>query len=140
MRACYATRVKGRVFALAAVSAAALVQGVSSFARPQTTAPPPVVDVKVTITDTAIRMTPKRAFRGDYARFILVNVGKKPHTFRFGATKKGAGVQTGFTKPLRPNEQKILLLFLDYRGRVAYFGSLAADRLKAAMRGTFTIS
>jgi len=131
---------RGRFFALAAVSATALAHGASSFARPQTTAPPPVVDVKVTITDNAITMVPKRAFRGDYARFILVNVGKKPHTFTFGAKTKGAGVQTGFTKPLRPNEQKILLLFLDYRGRVSYFGSLAADRVKAAMRGTFVIS
>jgi hypothetical protein len=131
---------RGRFFALAAVSVAALVQGASSFAGPQTTAPPPVVDVKVTITDSTIKMTPKRAFRGDYARFILVNVGKKPHTFTFGAKTKGAGVQTGFTKPLRPNEKKILLLFLDYRGRVTYFGSLTADRAKAGMRGIFTIS
>jgi hypothetical protein len=131
---------RGRFFALVAVAAAALAQGATSFARPQTTAPPPVVDVKVTISDSAIRMTPKRAFRGDYARFILVNVGKKPHTFTFGAKTKGTGVQTGFTKPLRPNEQKILLLFLDYRGKVSYFGSLAADRTKAAMRGIFTIS
>jgi hypothetical protein len=131
---------RGRFFALVAFAAAALAQGATSFARPQTTAPPPVVDVKVTISDSAIRMTPKRAFRGDYARFILVNVGKKPHTFTFGAKTKGTGVQTGFTKPLRPNEQKILLLFLDYRGKVSYFGSLAADRTKAAMRGIFTIS
>jgi hypothetical protein len=131
---------RGRFFALAAVSAAALAQGASSFAHPQTTAPPPVIDVKVTITDTAIKMTPKRALRGDYARFILVNVGKKRHTFTFGAKKKGAGVQTGFTKPLRPNEQKILLLFLDYRGKVSYYGSAPADRLKARMKGIFTIS
>jgi hypothetical protein len=131
---------RGRFFALVAVAAAALAQGATSFARPQTTAPPPVVDVKVTISDKAISMTPKRAFRGDYARFILVNVGKKPHTFTFGAKTKGTGVQTGFTKPLRPNEQKILLLFLDSRGKVSYFGSLAADRTKAAMRGIFTIS
>ena len=131
---------KTRFLALAACAAVALVQGAQGLARPQTTAPPPVVDVKVTITDNAIRMTPKQAFRGDYARFILVNVGKKPHTFTFGAKKKGTGVQTGFTKPLRPNEQKILLLFLDYRGRVSYFGSLAADRSKAGMKGVFTIS
>jgi hypothetical protein len=132
--------VKVRLSALAAVAALALVLGAESSARPQTTAPPPVVTIRVTITDSAINMTPKRAFRGDYARFILVNVGKKAHTFTFGAAKKGAGVQTGFTKPLRPNEQKILLLFLDYRGPVSYFGSLAADRSKPGMKGTFTIS
>jgi hypothetical protein len=131
--------VKFRLFALAAIGAAALVQGGTGSARPQTTAPPPVVDIKVTITDRAITMRPKKAFRGDYARFILVNLGSKPHTFSFGAKKRGTGVQTGFVKPLKPKEQKILLLFLDYRGPVAYSSILAADRAKAAMRGVFTI-
>ena len=98
------------------------------------------MDVKVTITDVAIKMSPKKAFRGDYARFILVNVGKKPHTFTLGGSKRGAGVQTGFSQPLKPRQQKILLLFLDYRGGVPYYGSLAADRAKPGMKGVFTIS
>jgi hypothetical protein len=131
-----------RFFAVSAVSALALAgaaQRAQSSARPETTAPPPVVDIRVTITDAAIRMSPKGAFRGDFARFILVNAGKKPHTFTFGGAKRGAGVQTGFTQPLKPRQQKILLLFLDYRGRITYYGSLAADRVKPAMRGIFTI-
>jgi hypothetical protein len=134
--------VRVRLFALSAVSALALVgaaQRAQSSRSPQTTAPPPVVDVRVTITDAAIRMSPKGAFRGDFARFILVNVGKKPHTFTFGGAKRGAGVQTGFRQPLKPRQQKILLLFLDYRGRITYYGSLAADRAKPAMKGVFTI-
>jgi hypothetical protein len=121
---------------LALVGAA---QRAQSADRPQTTAPPPVVDIRVTMTDAAIRMSPKGAFRGDFARFILVNVGKKPHTFKFGGAKRGAGVQTGFSQPLKPRQQKILLLFLDYRGRITYYGSLAADRAKPAMKGVFTI-
>ncbi len=131
-----------RLFAVSAVSALALVgaaQRAQSSARPQTTAPPSVVDVKVTITDAAIRMSPKRALRGELARFILVNVGKKPHTFTFGGSKRGAGVQTGFSQPLKPRQQKILLLFLDYRGRITYYGSLAADRTKPGMKGVFTV-
>ena len=98
-----------------------------------------MVDVRVTITDAAIRMSPKGAFRGDFARFILVNVGKNPHTFTFGGAKRGAGVQTGFRQALKPRQQKILLLFLDYRGRITYYGSLPADRTKPAMKGIFTI-
>jgi hypothetical protein len=132
--------VKSRLFALSAISALTLVGVAQSFGRPQTTAPPPVTDVKVTITDSVIRMSPKRAFRGDYGRFILVNVGKRPHTFKFGGAKRGAGVQTGFSAALKPGQQKILLLFLDYRGRIPYFGSLAADRALSGMRGVFTIS
>jgi hypothetical protein len=109
-------------------------QRAQSSARPRTTAPPPVVDVRVTITDAAIRMSPKLAYRGDFARFILVNTGKKAHTFTFGGAKRGAGVQTGFTQPLKPRQQKILLLFLDYRGRIAYY-----DRVNPAAKGIFTI-
>lgn len=131
---------KARFLALAAISTVALAQDAQSFARPQTTAPPPVVDIRVTITDGAIKMSPKSAFRGDFARFTLVNVGKRPHTLTFGQGKRGTGVQTGFTAPLQPKKQRILLLFLDYRGKVPYHGSLAADRAKAAMRGFFTVS
>jgi hypothetical protein len=132
--------VKWRVFTVAVVSAGALVQGAQSIASPQTTSPPPIVDIKVTITDTGIRMSPGRALRGDYARFTLLNVGKQPHTFAFGTAKRGTGAQSGFTKPLKPHEQKVLLLFLDYRGKVAYYGSLAADRSKPGMKGVFRIN
>jgi hypothetical protein len=137
--------VKLRLFTLAAVAAVALVpaaQGAAPqrFGGPRTTAPPPVVDIKVTITDTRIGLTPKGAQRGDYARFILLNVGKKPHTFTLGGTKHGTGVQTGFSRLLKPKEQKILLLFLDYRGRIAYRGTLPADRSLPGMKGVFTIS
>jgi hypothetical protein len=136
--------VKLSLLTLAAVAAVAVVpaaQGAQQrSASPQTTAPPPVVDIKVTITDTRIGLTPKGAQRGDYARFILLNIGKKPHTFTLGGTKHGTGVQTGFSKLLKPKEQKILLLFLDYRGQIAYRGTLPADRSLPGMKGVFTIS
>jgi hypothetical protein len=136
--------VKRRLLALAAASAAALVPAAQAAqqraARPQTTAPPPVVDIRVTISDTGIVLSPRRAVRGAYARFILVNTGKKPHTFKLGGTKRGAGLQTGFSKALKPGVQTILLLFLDYRGPVPYLGSLPADRSKPGMKGVFTIS
>jgi hypothetical protein len=104
-----------------------------------TTAPTPVVNIKITMTDSVIRVTPKRAQRGTVARFILTNVGRKPHRFTFGHQRHGTGTQTGFTKSLTPNQQSILLLFLDYRGAIPYQGSLPADRAKPGMRGIFTI-
>ena len=130
-----------RRFALLATFAAvAAVPSAQAAAAPQTTAPPPVIDIKVTISDTAIVMSRTHAFRGDYARFILHNTGAKPHAFSFGQGKRGTGVQTGFSRLIKPNQVTILLLFLDYRGKVPFRGTLPADRVKARMRGTFSIS
>ena len=84
-------------------------------------------------------MRPEVGHRGDYARFSIFNNGKEPHTLTFGHHKKGTGVQTGFTAALKPKQQKILLLFLDYRGKVPYYGALPADRTKPGMKGSFTI-
>jgi hypothetical protein len=132
--------VRSRFFALTALAAVALVPAAQSSAQPQTTAPPPVITVKVTVTDSKFGVTPKSAIRGSYARFILLNVGKQPHTFTLGHTKRGAGVQTGFSKLLKPGQQAVLLLFLDYRGKVAYRGTLPADQSKPGMQGVFTIN
>jgi hypothetical protein len=131
--------VNWRIFALAAACAGAIVPAAHSSARPETTAPPPVVTIKVMITDSRISMSPKRAQRGAMARFILLNLGKKPHTFKLGHQRHGTGTQTGFTKPLKPSEQSILIFFLDYRGRLPYLSPLPADRSKPAMKGFFTI-
>jgi hypothetical protein len=131
--------VKSRLFAFAAASAVAVVPAAQSSVQPQTTAPPPVVRVKITITDAMIHMSPKRAQRGSLAQFILVNRGTKPHTFKLGHERRGTGSQTGFTKALKPNEQSVLIVFLDYRGALPYLGILPADRSKPGMKGTFTI-
>lgn len=131
--------VKSRLFALATVSAVALVPAAQSADQPWTTAPPQVANIKITISDTGIRISPKIAQRGSMGRFILVNVGKKPHTFVLGNERRGTGVQTGFTKSLKPNQQSVLLLFLDFRGLLPYRATLPADRSKPAMQGSFRI-
>ena len=84
-------------------------------------------------------MSPNVASRGGTARFILVNVGKKRHVFALGHQRRGSGSQSGFIKSLKPGEQSILILFLDFRGTLPYLGTLPADRLKPAMKGTFKI-
>ena len=127
------------ICALAAISAVALVPAAQISAQPRTTAPPPVVTIKIMITDTAIKLSPKRAQRGAMGRFILLNLGKKPHAFTLGHERRGTGTQTGFSRLVKPGGQDILILFLDYRGTLPYLGSLAADRSKPRMRGTFTI-
>jgi hypothetical protein len=125
--------------ALAAGSALVLAGAAVAASGPQTTAPPPVIDIRVTMTDRAVTMKPPLGYRGDYARFTVINTGRKPHTLTFGHQKRGTGVQTGFIAALRPRQQKILLLFLDYRGKVPYAGTRAADRKKPGMKGFFTI-
>ena len=130
---------KRRLFALAATSAVVLAPAAQGSFGPQTTAPPPVVTIKVTITDSKIAMIPKRAQRGVMARFILVNLGKQPHTFKLGHERHGTATQTGFTKALKPSAQQILIYYLDYRGRLPYLSPLPADRSKPGMKGIFTI-
>jgi uncharacterized cupredoxin-like copper-binding protein len=129
----------GATVALTFVAAALSHQALSA-TQPRTTAPPQVITIKIMITDTAIRMTPKSAPRGDMGRFILVNAGKKRHTFALGHERRQTGTQTGFTKSLAPGQQVTLLLYLDYRGSLPYLGTLPADRLKPAMKGTFRIT
>jgi hypothetical protein len=131
--------VKSRLLTLAAVSAVALVPAAQSARQPDTTAPPQVANIKITITDTGISVSPKRAQRGSMGRFILVNVGKKPHTFVLGHERRGTGIQTGFKKALKPSQQSVLILFLDFRGEIPYHAPLAADRNKPRMKGIFRI-
>lgn len=119
--------------------AAAVAPAAQGAVAPHTTAPPPVVTVKVTMTDSAFRMSPKIAQRGTIARFILVNTGRKTHTFALGHQRRGTATQTGFTKTLKPHQQHVSILYLDYRGLIPYAGTMPADRLKTAMKGTFRI-
>lgn len=125
--------------ALAAALAVALATAAQITAQPRTTAPPPTVTVKVTITDASITMRPRRAQRGALARFVLLNLGKQSHTFKLGHERHGTGSQTGFTKALRPREQSVHIFFLDYRGKLPYLGALPTDRSKPRMKGVFTI-
>ena len=95
--------------------------------------------MKVFITDSKINMSPKRAQRGSNVRFILFNAGTKPHTFKLGHERRGTATQTGFTTKLRPRQQAVHILYLDYRGTLPYYAPLPADRSKPGMRGVFTI-
>ena len=131
--------VKSRLLALAAVSSVALVPAARSADRPQTTAPPPLSNIKVVITDSAITVSPKRVPRGSMGRFTLVNAGKKPHTFVLGHERRGAGVQIGFKKALRPRQRSVLILFLDVRGAIPYHSPLPADKHKPRMQGIFRV-
>jgi hypothetical protein len=131
--------VRTRLAVLGAASIVGLVPAAQSLATSTTTAPPPVVDVKITITDARFGVSPSRARRGSLARFILVNLGKKPHSFKLGHERRGTGSQTGFTTAVPAGAQRVHIIFLDYRGKLPYAPALPADKSKPGMRGNFTI-
>lgn len=127
--------IRQRLCTAFATAAAMLFLTPSALASSRTTAPPPGVIVNVTITDSRIELSRTSAPRGAVARFVLVNRGSKLHSFLIGAT----GVQGGSRRVLEPGQKSVLLLFLDYRGKVSYGSSLPSDRAKPRMHGYFTI-
>jgi len=135
-----------RIFGVVAVLLAAFAvtaaqaQSRSSYRQARTTAPDSYVNIKVTMTDTSFTLSRHTGPAGSDARFILHNIGKKAHSFQLGTAKSGLGFQSGFNALVKPGQQKILILYLDYRGaKVPYFGNLPSDRHDAHMRGIFTV-
>jgi hypothetical protein len=108
---------------------------------PLTTAPDLYVTVNVTMTNTKFVLSVHAAPRGADARFVIHNVSNKPNTFVVGKQNvgTGTGAQTGFSATVKPGGTKILILFLDIRGKIPYSSGLAADRSNPAMRGEFLI-
>jgi hypothetical protein len=126
-----------RVIALGVVLGAVLAS--SAYARPQTTAPNVFVNIHVTLTDTKVILSPKSAPRGSDARFIVKNTGTKPHSFTLGSSVLGANLQSGFTRTLQPKQSKILLLYLNARGALTYYGGATAKKSTPKMKGIFVV-
>jgi len=128
------------VVLLAAFAATAQAQLRTDHRLARTTAPDSYVNIDVTMTDTKFTLSRHTGPAGSDARFILHNIGKKAHSFQLGTAKSGIGFQSGFNALVKPGQQKILILYLDYRGaKVPYFGNLPADRNKPGMKGMFTV-
>jgi hypothetical protein len=126
-----------RVSAVTALIAFVLVPAAQ--ARPQTTAPNVYVNIHVTLTDTKIIFAPKSAPRGADARFIVSNIGTKPQTFTLGSSNRGLGIQTGFSRVIKPKEHQVLLLYLNARGTLPYYSGLKASKALPAMKGIFVV-
>jgi hypothetical protein len=126
-----------RVIALGVVLGAMLVPSAS--AQSQTTAPNIFVNIHVTLTDTKVILSPKTAPRGSDARFIVRNIGTKPHSFTLGSSVLGANLQSGFTRTIQPKQSKILLLYLNARGALTYYGGATAKKSTPAMKGIFLV-
>ncbi len=115
-------RVTARLLTLGLLaSLAVLLPAAQGAARPRRPSPPRSSTTKSTLRDSGITVSPKIGLRGTAGRFIVRNFGKKPHTFTVGSDKvvvlHKAGLSTGLMRP--KSRAKILLLFFDYRGKLA---------------------
>ncbi len=90
------------------VAVVALGLAAGAFARPQTTGPEHVDNVKVTLRDSGMTLSKATFLRGGAARFLAINKGTKPYRFKIGVVS---------TKLLKPGQSDIILATLDYRGK-----------------------
>jgi len=107
------------------------------FARPQTTNAPAILTIKVTITDRSITVRPSAAPRGTSATFILTNRGTKTQKWVLGNATRGVGKKIGFVSVLAPDQQKNVVMFLDYRGQLPYSASQLGGH--TTLTGSFRI-
>ena len=124
-----------RLIAIAFLTA--LVVAAPGFAGHRTTNAPAILIVKVTITDKSITVRPNAAPRGTSATFVLTNRGTKTQKWVLGTTARGAGKTIGFASLLAPNQQKNVVMFLDYRGLLPYSASQPATG--RVLKGSFKI-
>jgi hypothetical protein len=127
---------RGRLIAVASLVSLAIAA--PGFGRPQTTNAPQILMIKVTITDKSITVRPNTAPRGTSAIFILTNRGKKSQKWLLGSATRGAGKTIGFASVLAPDQQKNIVMFLDYRGLLPYSASVVGGT--TVLKGTFRIS
>jgi hypothetical protein len=122
---------------VAIASLTSLVIAAPAFAHHDTTDAPAFMTIKVTITDRSVTVRPNAAQRGTNAIFILTNRGKTTQKWILGDETRGAGKKSGFASVLAPDQQKNVVMYLDYRGLLPY--SAAQLGHKAVTRGTFRI-
>jgi hypothetical protein len=99
---------------------ASLAASASASARTDTTNAPAFLTIKVTITDSSVTVRPSTALRGTNAIFILTNRGKSTQKWVLGNATRGVGKTSGFASVLRPDQQKNVVMYLDYRGQLPY--------------------
>jgi hypothetical protein len=127
----------GRLFgALTGATAVALAGATPGMTHPSTTNSPAILTIKVTIGDSAITMRPSSAARGTNCIFVLTNRGKRTQRWVLGTPKRGQGKTIGFATSLTPDQQKTIVMYLDYRGLLRYSSSTAGGRV---LKGTFRI-
>jgi len=115
--------------AAVALVAAAGVGASSAASRPATTgAPGTFAIVKVTVSDTMLKLNRKSSRGVSVVSFKIKNIGKKPHVFLIG-TSKSQVLKRGQTQDMPVN-------FADF-GKYKYRVTLNGTK---TMRGLFSVS
>lgn len=122
----YDFRLMKKILLSVAVLAASLAVLVPSGTA--TTEPSVQINVKVTVTDTAITMSRYRARRGWGAHFIITNTGRKPHTVDIGGL---------VSKVIKPGGKATVSASLDERGKYPFSVKLNASG--PGHRGVFVV-
>jgi hypothetical protein len=106
-----------RSFALLfAVFVALLGPAATGLAGSETTNPGGYFTVRVVVTAKAVTMSPNHARRGQIGVFLVSNRAKVARVFSLGDVSLTHHRGTGFAIKLARNQQKRVLLTLDYRG------------------------
>jgi hypothetical protein len=106
---------------------------VGGSARPQTTNPGGYFTVRVVVTNKDLSISPNHARRGQIGIFLVTNRATGPRVFTLGDASLTHHRGTGFAIKLARNEQKRVLLTLDYRGPLpAAVGSTSKTKVMGA--------
>jgi hypothetical protein len=115
------------------VSLAVLGLAADGLARSQTTNPGGYFTVRVVVTDKAVTLKPNHARRGQIGVFLVTNRAKAQRVFSLGDVTLTRHRGTGFAIKLARNQQKRVLLTLDYRGPLpAAVGTVAKTKVVGA--------
>jgi hypothetical protein len=118
---------------LLAASLAALSVAAAGSARQQTTNPGGYFTVRVVVTNNAVTISPNHARRGQIGIFLVSNHATSSRVFTLGDVSLTHHRGTGFAVKLARNQQKRVLLTLDYRGPLpAAVGSTSKTKVVGA--------
>lgn len=102
-------------------------------ARSQTTNPGGYFTVRVVVTDKGVTISPNHARRGQIGVFLVTNRAKALRVFSLGDVTLTRHRGTGFAIKIARNQQKRVLLTLDYRGPLpAAVGTVAKTKVVGA--------
>ncbi len=105
----------------------------------QTTNPSIYVTIRVTLTSSAVVVTPKDPPRGSMGRFVMRNLGTKPVTFSLGSDTPGLGFKFGFKSVVKPGTEKIRIVYLSTRGKIPYHIGASFSGAKARAKGLLEV-